>query len=267
VRFSFRHAYRRRQLLTYHAQVKSGSSYRASSSTRSTLTLGLDHATLLALSGSGAPGIVIWVPPEPLDRLYWYATDPRAGLKTPVRIDRDRYLRPSIRYDLTRLWTYAAWSRSFSGQTVANLEDRAVLARAKLAYASLKTQPWHSPLVGAVRITRLAWRHVSMRSKPARRRILSLRAVPYLKAFLSHAPDRFVHAQGPIIEVGRRTVETRYVLCWYRGALSISGRTYSLLVRIKEEISYPTMWSRYPLSVDDVRQEATLASWWCKADT
>src|SRR5579862_9675652 len=85
LKLSFRHAYERAKLLGFHAQVKTGSSYRASSSTRSTLTLKIDHDTLMALSGAGTPGLIIWVPPAPSDRLYWYATDPRRTLKTPVQ--------------------------------------------------------------------------------------------------------------------------------------------------------------------------------------
>jgi hypothetical protein len=267
VRFTFRHAFQRTKLLTYHAQIKSGRSYRANSSTPSKLTLSIDQETLLALSGAGTPGMVIWVPPQPLDRMYWYASPPRAALRTPVQVPREQYVRPSIRYDLSRLHHYAAWSPSFTGQTVGDVDEPSVLKRAKHAYALLKRNQWDHPLVGSLKVTRLAWRHVTRRSKPARQRIRSLRAVPYLKSFLDRAPDRFLQSQGLLTKLGRRTIETRYVLCWYRSALRISGKPHSLLLRIKEEISYPTAWSRYPLSVDDIRQTATLASWWCKIES
>lgn len=119
VKFSFRHIVATGKLITAHAQVKAGPSYRRDSSNTQFLTLRIDKATLQALSGTGMPGLVIWVPPPPMDRLYWYATDPRRPLRTPAKVRRTQYLRPSLRYDLSRLYDYASWSRRYTKQTVA----------------------------------------------------------------------------------------------------------------------------------------------------
>ena len=266
MKLSFRHAYQPGKLLTVHAQVKSGISHRSKSSNANTLTLNIDRTTLATLSGSSTPGLVVWVPPKPMDRLYWYANDPRRPLKTPAKLSRDQYVRPSIRYDITRLCTYASWAKSFSRQTTSQIDERLVHSRARQAYAALKIKSWNQPLVGDLDITRLAWRHITRQSKSTQRRILSLRVVPYLKTFLDQAPDRYICDHRPPIPFGRRTVETRYVLCWYRGALSIASQNYSLLLRIKEEISYPTDWSNHALGIGDIQQNATLASWWCKKE-
>lgn len=110
VKFSFRHIAASGKLITAHAQVKAGPSYRRASSDAQFLTLGIDKATLQALSGTGMPGLVIWSSTTPMDRLYWYATDPRSPLKTPAKLRRTQYLRPSLRYDLSRLYDYASWS-------------------------------------------------------------------------------------------------------------------------------------------------------------
>jgi hypothetical protein len=266
IKFSFRHTYEPGKLITFHAQVKSGESFRASSSNRTTLTLQIDKETLQALSGPGVPGLIVWVPPKPMDRLYWYANDPRRPLKRPVKVGRHQYVRPSIRYDLSRLTVYASWTKSSAMQTVGVSDKASVSIRAKKSYAEIKSQAWWHPLVGKLAITRSAWRHVTRQSRATQQRILRLRVVPYLKEFLGKAPDRFVCDQGPIDVNGRRTIDTRYVLCWYRGALRIENEPYSLLLRIKEEISYPTHWQTHPLGTSDVRQEATLASWWCKKE-
>ena len=266
MKLSFRNAFQQSKLITVHAQVKSGKSYRLESSNATTLVLAIDKGTLNALSGTATPGVVVWVPPVPLDRLYWYASDPRRPLKTPARISRRQFVRPSIRYDLTRLSTYSAWTRSFSRQTMAEIDAAAVIARARQAYAALKETAWHHPLVGPLAVTRLAWRHVTRRSKTTVRRVQALRVVPYLKAFLSEAPDRYVCNQAAVSVCGCETREVRHILCWYRGALSINGDSYSLLLRIREEVSYPTKWQSRPLSTADIRQTATLASWWCKKE-
>lgn len=265
-KLSFRHAFRPEKLLTVHAQVKSGASYRAASSNFDALTLNIDKSTINALSGSNTPGLIVWVPPKPMDRLYWYASDPRRPLSIPVKIPRHQFVRPSIRYDLTRLFDYSSWSNAISMQTVSQASDLEIMPRAREEYRCLKSRMWPHPLVGSLAVTRLAWRHKTRRSKTKKQRMLSLRIVPYLKRFVDKAPTRFVRDQSIIAHFGTRTVDTRYLLCWYRGALSISGDKYTLLLRIKEEVSYPTNWSEHPLRADEIEQKATLASWWCKKE-
>jgi len=266
MKFSFRHAHEPERLITLHAQVKSGESYRAKSSDDRTLVLGIDKKTIRALSGNGIPGLVVWVPPSPMSRLYWYGKDPRRRLKTPVRISKLQYVRPSIRYDLSQLATYASFTQPSARQTVRDMNPSAVMARAKEAYSALKSATWTHPLAGTLHVTRLAWRHVTRRSRTASQRLIRLRVVPYLKAFLNKPPDRYVCVPKSLRENGKRTVEDRYLLCWYRGALEIAGVTHTLLVRIREQISYPTKWQDLPLGEGDIRQTATLESWWCKKE-
>jgi hypothetical protein len=266
IKFSFRHVTALSKLITVHVQIKAGPSYKKQSSNEHFITIGIDKDTINALSGTGMPGLVIWVPPPPMDRLYWYAAEPRRPLKTPARIRRSQYLRPSIRYDLCRLYDQASWSQRRAQQTVAAIPDSQVMRKAKDAYRQLKSQRWDNPLVGELKVTRLAWRHITRRSKSITRRIASLRIAPYLKAFLATPPDRYVCNFSGVAEFGSRTIETRYLMCWYRQALSINGESYSLLVRIREEISYPTRWQVRPLGTGDIKQVATLISWWGKKD-
>lgn len=266
VKFSFRHVATTGKLITAHAQIKAGPSYRQASSSSELLTLGINKETLIALSGTGMPGLVIWVPPPPMNRLYWYATDPRRPLQTPAKVKRSQYVRPSLRHDLSRLFDYASWSKRYTKQTVALVPDSLVMAKARETYKSLKSKVWSNPLVGELHVTRLAWRHITRSSKSVARRMSSLRVVPYLKAFLESPPDRYTCNFSELREVGSITTETRYLMCWYRQALKINGESHSLLVRIREEISFPTNWSSRPLSTSDVSQVATLAAWWCKKD-
>ncbi|MHC8374151.1 hypothetical protein ACYZT2_26170 [Pseudomonas sp. MDT1-85] len=264
VKLSFRHIALTNKLITAHAQVKAGPSYRRTSDADS-ITLAIDRKTLEALSGTGMPGLVIWVPPPPMDRLYWYVTDPRTPLKTPTKIPKTQYLRPSLRYDLTRLYDYASWSYRTTSQTIGPLSTD-VLPKARSAYKALKSKQWSNPLVGHLQVTRLAWRHITRRSKSEARRTLSLRAVPHLKAFLGKPPDRYTCNFVGLEVNGSVTKESRYLMCWYRQALTIDGESHSLLVRIREEITYPTEWTKRPLSAADITQVATLAAWWCKKD-
>ena len=161
LRLGFRNAFQREQLLTVHAQVKCGASFRADSSDGGQLTLRIDRPTLTALAGSPTPGLVVWVPPEPLDRVYWHATDPRRPLKTPVQISRQQYVRPSIWFDLTRLCIYGSYTKLGPRQMVKEVAQSKVMNRAKAAYRDIKKREWVNPLCGKLCVTRMAWRHTA----------------------------------------------------------------------------------------------------------
>ena len=264
LRISFRHAFNPKQLLTAVAQIKSGPSYRRRTSDTRKITLQLDRETVTAMHGLA--GIILWVPPSPSERIYWYASDPRRPLSLSPRIPHSQFVRPSIRYDLTRLLEHRNWTNALPRQTVSNMDDGAVIGSAKKAYSKLKSTAVVNPLVGRLNITRLAWRHVTRRSKVARERTLNLRATPHLPAFLTQHPTRFTVDQASIDRFGSHSRDRRYILCWYRNALVIDNKSYSLAVRIREEISYPTQWLQTPLSVNRIVQIATLESWWCKLE-
>jgi hypothetical protein len=266
VKFSFRHAIVDEILITFHAQIKAGPSYKKPSSNDSHLVLGIDKQTVSALSGTGLPGLLVWVPPPPMDRLYWHASDPRNQIKTPICIQRNQYIRPSLRYDLSRIYDYASFSPGHPQLTIKTDKPANITNYAKKAYKELRSQKPYNSLIGDIRVTRLGWRHVTRRSKTTARRELSLRVVPYLRNFLIKRPDRYACNYCGIQVVGKWATESRFLLCWYRRALRIDEESYTLLIRIKEEIRYPARWKDGPLSKDKVYQTATLASWWCKRE-
>jgi hypothetical protein len=75
----------------------------------------------------------------------------------------------------------------------------------------------------------------------------------YLKAFIGNDPDRY-QAQAPAIkQLGLRTIESRNIQLWYRDALNIDGVKHTLVLRVREELTYPSNWHKYPLSARDVQ--------------
>ena len=264
IKCSFRNAFDEKQLITYHCQVKSGLSYKAISSNDKNININIDKDTINALSNFN--GIITWVPPKPSRNIYWYAINPRLKTKTPISIPRTQYINPSIRFDLSRISNYSRHTNSLPRQDISSKIDSNLLDRAKNEYKLLAKTKIFNPIVGELQISRFAWRHLTRRSKTTKRREFSLRLVPYLKSFLDHVPDRFTIAPSNFRTIGKKTIETRYLLCWYRGAFKINNNSYALLIRIKEEISYPNDWNLYSLSVEDIEQTATLASWWAKIE-
>jgi hypothetical protein len=266
LKLSFRHAFRPLKLITIHAQVKSGKSYRIKVKNKDDISLKIDKATIEALRGSSEQGLIVWVPPRPLTRVYWHATDPRRPYKAATTISRSQYIRPSIRYDLSRLCEYTSFSKNIARQTVSLTRQDLLLPKARLDYKNLRACELSNPLIGLLRISRLAWRHVTKRSRASNEREVRLQVIPYLKNIVGKHPSRYVCKVTSINVIGSETQEIREILLWYRSALSIDGIVHSLLIRIKEEITYPSNWESRAVADTDISQSTTLASWWCKKD-
>jgi len=265
LKLSIRHVHHPGRLLTFHCQVKSGRSFCAASSTPTVITLRNVGADMLTALGQGTrPALLLWVPTKPSSRVYWHILQARTVEKTPVRIQRINHVTPTLRYDLCKASSYFHTRPIAPRLDVANMTDQVATERARDAYAELQSRSWKHPLAGSLAVTRFAWRHVTRRSKPSRQRIQSLRAVPYLKDFLEQMPTRYLVANRTWVSSGKNIIESRDVICWYKNALRIAGLPHTLLLRIREEISYPVNWSKYPLGVADVLHSAKLVSWWCK---
>ena len=137
IKLCFPHALKPDKLVYVHAQVKSGNSYRSKRSNATTLVLAnITKATREALAPAIPPGILVWVPTSPKDRVYWYAGDPRRKWKTPLKLSWNQYVRPSIRYDLTRLRIYASSPTLYSDQC-----ERRTVAPA-VASADIRQVAW-----------------------------------------------------------------------------------------------------------------------------
>lgn len=257
---TFRNAFRPKEMIPLRCQVKSGPSY--GRRTQKHIVLAIDGDTKDALSGAGTPGLIAWVPPAPSDKVYWYASDPRSKRKASVIVPFDDYVRPSLRYDLSRLAIYATWAHRHARQTVRKFDEAQILPVAKVHYSLLRAKSLSHPLVGNLRVSRFAWRHITRRSKTAKQRQSALMVTPYLHTFLDKMPDRHLCRREAPVRKGRRMVETRYVTCWYRDALSIEGHLHTLVIRIREVVSYPAGWQSHSYTVEDIKQEAILASWW-----
>lgn len=258
------HAFHNGTRITVHCQVKSGQSYRSPSSSKAQLVLQLDEDTLSVLRSGTQPALLLWVPPKPSPRIYWHILDRRHTLRTRVKIPRENFVTPSLRIDLSRASAFDRYSHSIPRQDVASLSEDQVTRTARQAYRTLGSQQLRHPLLGTLRVTRLGWRHITRASKSKQKRLQSLRVVPYLPMVLENIPDHYVVTDKSIKVVGSRTVERRHVLMWYRNAFRLESVPHLAIVRVREEVSYPTNWLQYPMSIDDVRQTATLASWWCK---
>ncbi|WP_109476681.1 hypothetical protein [Paraburkholderia sp. C35] len=263
LRVSFVDAFAPERLLQVHCQVKAGPSF-VSTRAKGRRTMRLNDETKHALAVASPPALLAWVPPAPSSRVYWYVPEPRVPVKKTIYIPDHQYITPYLRYHLSRVAAHGQYRKGLPMLSVKSLAIERVQQAAKAAYKELQTTKFRNPITGEVAITRLAWRHVTRKSKRSTPRVSALRVVPYLKAFIGEDPDRY-QAQEPQIEkLGSQTIERRNILLWYRDALNIDGVRHTLILRIREEVTYPSNWHKYLLSARDIAQKATLASWWVR---
>ncbi len=261
LKISLRHAYVRSADLTVHCQVKAGASYEEKSLDGQVIALSLDSETLSALRLGTQPAMIAWVPPRPSTHVYCQVLTERDTLKSRIKMPVNSFVTPALRFEISRAHAF----REPTGPRVrVDMTPRlqGVMQRARTTYRQIEVID--NPMVGKLHVTRLAWRHVTRRSKIAARRTASLQAVPYLEHILKQKPDRYRLAEREFLVAGERTLERRTILLWYNDSLRLGGEVRSLMVRVREDVTYPRDWMMYPLSITDVQQCATLASWWCK---
>ncbi len=249
-----------------NCQVKTGNSYRAKCQRTDTIKLkAIDRPTREKLERE--LGLIAWVPTKPSSAVYWFICRPGQS-HAPITFRRQtQRVSPALRYILARELAQRGATPPFTQHKLKAFHDlTTTMKQAKAAYKSLKAGPVESPLFGKIQVSRAAWRHITRKGKSAKRRTVSLRIVPYLQKFLGARPCSHSVMDQEHSTNGAESTETRMVVCWYRDALIIDGTPRTLMLRVKEEITYPTEWYKYILQESDVSYRATLLSWWAKGE-
>ena len=272
IKLSFRHPHEKATQLTVHCQVKAGASFRSGEEGPRITLRNIDAETMESLRAGTQPALLLWVPPVPSEKIYWHIVRPRGSKSRPIRIQLHQQVTPVLRYDLaiehslrSNTNPYGSHQlRAGSDAIVSVADERPVRLKARKSYRKLSASRPRNPIFGEVRVSRRAWRHVTRRTRSIPRRQISLTVAPYLKHFLDRTPSRIAMSWPAHYPEDRRTVIVREFVLFYRNAFQLGASRYDLIARLEEQISFPTQWSRRPLGVRDVKQSATLISWWAK---
>jgi hypothetical protein len=263
MKLSIPHAFRADVRIPVHCQVKSGNSYLSSANESAFHLKNVSAKSINILRAGTRPALILWVPPPPREDLYWYGFGLRQRDSTPLKIPRWHRVSPAMRYDLTRIFERCSPTPRAPRLDVTTSSVDHDTARA--AYRNLAPFYAH-PLAGTLRVSWLAWRHVTRKSKPKAQREQSLRLVRYLPRFLDSSPDRFSTVCDGVTREGNWTRRRSWTWCWYHNALRIDEQPHRLLVRFREDIVFPTNWRRFPLAESQVEQTAVLESWWARRE-
>jgi hypothetical protein len=258
---------RHKSIITVHGQIKYGASF--GRKTAGVITLqNLGDDTILTLQEGSQPALLIWVPPAPDRNVYWHVVRSKGKHRSPIRIPADNFVTPGLRFELSRFATFERRHPHYPCLDIQPLTEESINgANAKKYYAALKRHPLHNPLLGNIRVTRLAWRHITRRSRATVRRHRSFHVLKYLHQFLGRIPTRYLVDKKTARSSGETTMlERNQIVFWYRRAFQFEGKMQTLLVRFIEEIEYPIDWKAGPLSESEVSHKVILMSWWFKPE-
>ncbi len=224
----------------------------------------IDKETIQYLNNTFS--ILCVIPDNFEGKIYWVWFDNRTKISTPIKVHINQFVDPSLWYELSRAYIYYQFQKSYS---IFNLKkDNIDHATAKILYKEIKNKNIENKLFWKINITRFAWRHKTRKSKTVKYREGSLRLLPYLEEFLKRIPDRYYTQDTEIIIEGKITKRINYIICWYNSWIKepFTWKSYNFLIRLKEEIIYPSDWKDKPLSTLSISRTCTLASWWMKEE-
>ena len=257
---------RHSSIISVYGQIKHGASF-ARETNDMYILQNLGEDTIPTLQEGSQPALLIWVPPQPHDKVYWHVVRSKGKHRTPIRIDKRDYVTPGLRFELSRFANFERRNLRYPCLDIPKLTAASVEgANAKKHYRELKKMSLHNPLLGYIKVTRLAWRHITRRSRSKARRHRSFHTLRYLRVFLEKVPTHYVVDKGLAPIKDKKTLERSEIVFWYRHALRVEGEVQTLLVRFLEEIEYPMDWQQRPLSERDVSHKVTLLSWWFKPE-
>lgn len=257
---------RHKSIISVHGQIRHGTSF--ARRTADTITLqNLGEDTIPTLQEGSQPALLIWVPPWPDNKIYWHVVRTKGKHRSPIRIGKRDFVTPGLRFELSRFANFERRSPRYPCLDTPQLTAESIeVAIARKHYRQLKSKSLHNPLLGCISVTRLAWRHITRRSRTTSRRHRSFHALRYLKSFLDKVPTHYIVERKGSSTKSNRVSERNEIVFWYRHALRIDGEVQTLLVRFIEDIEYPKNWQQRPLSESEVSHKVTLMSWWFKPE-
>lgn len=265
LRFAFKNLFEEKSMIHLNCQVKYGDSFRGVVKNGIMILKGIDKKTINLLSGNFS--ILCWMPnaiPWTESKIYWIWFDNRTRLKRPIRLSLLHYIDPSVRYEISRNYIYHRYHIREPDTNMS--KDDITHECAKNEYKKLKTFNITNPLFWKIYVTKFAWQHKTRFSKSSLQRVQSLNVLPYLKEYLSRIPDRYYVQKTEIVAMWNNTKRVNTIICWYNQTLVRENKRFSLLVRLKEEVIYPTDWKSRPIENNEVSCKYTLASWWPKEE-
>ena len=208
----------------------------------------------------------LWVP---LDRsaVYWTYVHPatRSETKDLGLLHR---VTPMTRFALTRCYSREApGPKGGVGVNISGKVRELSVHRStsKEEYRTLGAAPPKSPVLGRIRVTRFGWRHMFRRSRAERNKNSSLQTIPHLRALLGQVPTTHWLQDPEQFSAGEMThVSALHVLSYdsvrYFPPGSAESQPRRVVIRLREDVRFPTGWEHVSMMSPLVERRVTLLS-------
>lgn len=223
-------------------QVKTGSSYGKWSSTKSKWRIsGIKSEHYKKWRASNQPVLFLWVNPTN-SSVYWKYFGKHTPLKT-VSIPESHKINPSMKFEVERLLKHEAQKKGGIPNLTLPIIDNTSRTRtwAKERYAKLRGSM--QSVLGNVRISNYAWRHLTRETRNKSHIRDSLLILPYVCVFMRENPHQIQTLSYHEREVDEKEViVNRKVLAIYRNVLFSDRGRCSVYVRLNEKVIFGKKW-------------------------
>jgi hypothetical protein len=252
-------------------QVKTGNSFGEWTKTKNRYRIDLDPKFRQRLQTNDAPTLLVWIPES--NRTILYGLIPaRRNIHESIYINLHSEITPAALFDIARqhiIFSRLPRSRQIMftpSETVADAFKKKS-HRKRLSFAKPK-------VARNLDLPNAALRHVTRNSRSSVRRRLSLDVYKFLPQILQFAPNSVqcleMTTHTPADSNCRSQSESLLLLTYPAAFKSSTQKEYSLSVRIRERISFPSNWMTSLLCLDGrhegtVQSRATIETWYLKS--
>lgn len=223
-------------------QVKTGNSFGEWNSTKNKWRIsGIKPEHYKKWKASNQPVLLLWVNPED-SSVYWKYFGKNTPLKN-VSIPLSHKVNPSTKYEVERLLHQESRKKGgVSNLTVhsfVNTSETRIWAKKR--YAKIRGEI--QSVLGTVRISNYAWRHLTRETRNKSHIRDSLLILPYVHVFMTENPHQIQTLSYQEREVDEKEVlVSRKVLAIYRNVWFSDRGRCSVYVRLSEKVIFNKKW-------------------------
>jgi hypothetical protein len=248
------------ELFHFGVQVKAGDSYVQSRGSR-WLVKNISPDRFRQWCRSHLPVLFVWVRPTAPAECYWALIRKDSTLER-FSISKGALISPSLRYDLTLGMSRDQTNSVVRGQVLIPPLGLGLRPIAKRHYRALLQQraALMNPVLGDVRLSWRAWRHMTRQGRPKRYISQSLQLLPNLSEVVS-ASTQFLGMRR-LARVRRGAWVTEVRLLAFRGPTLVFGARPPAEIRVvfRERIRYPLHWAQDVRLHENVSRDVTIES-------
>lgn len=260
---SYDHPWIDKERIVFFVQVKSGISY----GERTNAGFKLKTKAKTSAQRSSHSICLIWVDRD-TERLFWVYIFPGI-IKKPQEYGDSHLVSPPMRFDIARHQSrFLPIKKGGSGiiMKVHNANFREVRQDALTKYKSFRTKGIFCPTFGTIQVTRIGWRHMLRKTRSSINKSKSFTTIKYLDQIIKDIPSEIYISQCKMLEYSNFQYRNKeYVLIYNNVKKHDSSiENVKVVIRIIEEIKWPTNWKENSTLTQFVERKLVLLSCYYK---